>query len=314
MDFIAIDFEIANYNFNSACSLGMVFVDRTNIIDEKYFTIRPPGDLFDPKMTAVHQIPEEILLKSPTFPEIWSEIKEYFNRETLIIAHNAQFDMNVLRNTLIEYDIPTPNFYYACSIPISNRVIKKRISHSLIERTKYFRIQMEQHHNALSDARACAELVIASIKKANTNSIFEFLERYPDINVTLIHEHKLQTAFKKYKNFERVKMSEIIINDSTENIDHPFYNKTVVFTGTLSKIDRKTAMQNVADVGGIPRTTVSKLTNYVVVGSQDLSLVGTTGKSSKQRKAEKLIEEGYDIKIIDEQQFLNLLNYKSVKN
>lgn len=45
-----------------------------------------------------------------------------------------------------------------------------------------------------------------------------------------------------------------------------------------------------------------------------MSLVGTTGKSSKQRKAEKLIEEGYDIKIIDEQQFLNLLNYKSVKN
>lgn len=315
MDFIAIDFEIANNNFDSACSMGMVFVKNNEIIDEKYFTLNPPTDYFDSKMTAVHQLSKETLLNSPTFLEIWPQIKQFFNQDTLIVAHNAQFDMNVLRNSLITYDIPTPNFYYVCSIPISNRAIKDRtVSQSLLERTRYFGIEMDKHHNALSDARACAELVISSVKLTDSESIHDFLYKNPDIKINLIHEHKLQSSFQKKRKFESVKISEIVINDSITNSDHPFYKKTVVFTGSLNLIDRKTAMQNVANLGGIPKTSVSRLTDYVVVGMQDINIVGPSGKSSKHRKAEELIKEGYEIKIIDEQQFLKLLNYKMINN
>src|SRR5699024_4828597 len=308
MDFIAIDFEIANNNFDSACSMGMVFVKNTEIINEKYFTINPPSNYFDPRMTAVHGLSEDVLLNSPAFDGVWQNIKQYFNRDTLIVAHNAHFDMNVLRNCLIAYDIPTPNFNFVCSIPISNRAIKvKSFPQSLEERTDYFGIEMEHHHNALSDARACAELVISSINKTGTYSIRELLSKYPDINVNLIHEHKLQSSFRQSRKFESVKMSDIEINESVTNEDHPFYDKAVVFTGSLDLIDRKTAMQSVADLGGIPRSSVSRLTDFVVVGMQDISIVGPTGKSSKHRKAEKLIENGHDIQIIDEQQFINLL-------
>src|SRR5699024_833799 len=286
---------------------GMVFVKNTDIVDEKYFTINPPVEFFDPSMSAVHGLSQDILLNSPNFAEIWFEIESYFNANTLIIAHNAQFDMNVLRNCLNTYELTTPNFYYACSIPISGRAIDKNTSQSLDERTKHFGITMEHHHNALSDARACAELVIASIKAKRKNSIQSFLNTYR-INKNFIHDHKLQKSFKFRKNFEKVKISDIVFNDYTNNENHPLYKQAVVFTGSLSLIDRKTAMQNVADIGGIPRTSVSRRTNYVVVGMQDISLVGPTGKSTKHRKAEELIDDGHEIKIIDEQKFLQLLN------
>ena len=56
MDFIAIDFEIANNKMSSACSLGMAFVDNYKIVDEKYFLIQPPEMEFDPKMVEIHGI------------------------------------------------------------------------------------------------------------------------------------------------------------------------------------------------------------------------------------------------------------------
>lgn len=309
MDFIALDFEIANNSFDSACSLGMVFVEKNTIIDEKYFLIKPPTDHFDPSMTAIHKIPEKQLLGSPTFDKIWLEIEPFFNEETIIIAHNAQFDMNVLRHCLNRFQLPTPDFYYACSIPICNRAIKNnKTSSSLEEVTKYFGIDMSMHHHALSDARACAESVLASIQQTKTSSLAHFLQKHPDVKVRLIHEHKLQDTFYVRKSFENVKMSEIKLNKNPENKSHPFYDKTVVFTGNLEGIDRKTAMQKVANLGGIPRSSVSRKTNYVVVGKQDLNLVGPTGKSSKQRKAEELINSGYDLKIIDENQFIQLLD------
>lgn len=309
MDFISIDFEIANNNFDSACSIGMVFVEGLKIIDQKYFTIKPPVEYYDPKMTEIHNLSDETLNNSPTFEEVWNEIDCYFKKDTLVIAHNAQFDMNVLRSCLITYDIPSPNFSYVCSIPLSNRAIKsKGVSQSLLDRTNYFNIKMDNHHNALSDAKACAELVIACMNKTKVKNIYEYLELFPTVMPKIIHEHKLQQSFYKRPSFQRVKMSEIIIDDSAGNEDHPFYNKSVVFTGTLSLIDRKSAMQSVADLGGVPRSTVSRLTNFVVVGMQDITLVGETGKSGKHRKAEELIEQGHDINIIDEESFLNLLN------
>jgi DNA polymerase III subunit epsilon len=121
MDFITLDFEIANHKLSSACSLGMVFVEENVIVDKKSFLIKPPGLEVDPDYTKIHGITREMLKDTPGFPEIWSEIHHYFSMETLFVAHNAQFDMNVLKYTLLEYSIELPEFEYVCSIPASTR-------------------------------------------------------------------------------------------------------------------------------------------------------------------------------------------------
>ena len=115
MDFIAIDFEIANNKMSSACSLGMAFVDNHKIVDEKYFLIQPPEMEFDRKMVEIHGITPDDVQNAPTFHMVWEEIQHYFQENT-IIAHNAHFDMSVLHSCLTKYSIDLPEFKYICSI------------------------------------------------------------------------------------------------------------------------------------------------------------------------------------------------------
>ncbi|USK54545.1 transposase [Cytobacillus solani] len=105
MDFITIDFEIANNHMNSACSLGMVFIQNNKIIDEKYYLIQPPTLELDQEMSKIHGLSFDDLKNAPKFDEVWGEISHYFHNESLFVAHNAQFDMNVLRNCLKTYSI-----------------------------------------------------------------------------------------------------------------------------------------------------------------------------------------------------------------
>ncbi|ESU31890.1 hypothetical protein G3A_14135 [Bacillus sp. 17376] len=311
MDFISIDFEIANNSLKSACSMGLIFVQDNKIIDEKYYLIHPPTMDFDPEMSAVHGIEPQHVLSAPKFNTIWEEVNHYF-KNTFIVAHNAQFDMSVLYACLKEYSLEVPNFNYVCSIPVSTKASRGlKIGNSLKDRADHFGIQLAEHHNALMDARACAELVIKSVKSKNYTSLKSYLTKHKSIPVRKFSELKPQTHLFKRKTFNRVKPSEITSTVDHFNEEHPFYNKNFVFTGELQAIDRKSAMQRVVNLGGIIKSGVSSKTDYVIVGQQDKSLVGEKGLSSKKVKAYSLIEQGMEIKVLNENEFANLLNVQT---
>lgn len=313
MDFIAIDFEIANNNLSSACSLGMVFVEQNKIVEEKYYLIQPPTLVMDDRMSKVHGLTIEDVKDAPRFNEVWNEIQHHFHQDSLVIAHNAQFDMSVLKSCLLEYSLEIPEFHYACSIPISSQMCQgKGISGSLKARTKWFGVKLDHHHNALSDARACAELVIKCVLLKECESIHSYIQLHDEaIPVSPFSGLRHQTTFykrKPVKKFTKIDIHEIIPTGEQFNEHHPFYEQQIVFTGDLMSIDRKAAMQKVADVGGIIKSGVSRKTNYLVVGRQDKSVVGAEGISTKEVKANELIEKGFLIKIIKEAEFLSLLN------
>lgn len=311
MDFIAIDFEIANNDLSSACSLGIVFVEGNRIVDEKYYLIQPPTLVMDDRMSKVHGLTIEDVKDAYRFNDIWNEIQHYFH-DSLVIAHNAQFDMSVLKSCLVEYSLEIPKFHYTCSIPISSHACRDMgISGSLKARTKWFGIQLDHHHNALSDARACAELVIKCVELKEKESIHYYLEMHGEsIPVRLFSELRHQTTFykrKPQKKFTKIDIHEITPSNKEFDDQHPFFEQQIVFTGDLLSIDRKEAMQKVANVGGIIKSGVSRKTNYLVVGKQDKSLVGSSGVSTKEVKANELIEKGFPINIINESAFLSLL-------
>src|SRR5690606_26816687 len=134
MDFITIDFEIANNQLDSACSMGLVFVQNNKIIDQKYFLIQPPTLVIDPDFSKIHGLSLEDIKNSPKFDEVWNEISHHFNSENYIIAHNAQFDMSVLKNCLSTYSFNMPEFKYIDSITISTRACRgEGIGNSLKE-------------------------------------------------------------------------------------------------------------------------------------------------------------------------------------
>ncbi len=308
-DFVTIDFEIANTNYNSACSLGLVAVKDNKIVETRYFLIHPPILDFDEENIRVHGITPDEVKDSPKFPEVWEQIKQYFDGN-IIVAHNAIFDMSVLKCCLNEYNLEIPNFKYVNSIPITTCACRgKGIGQSLEDRAEYFGIEIEEHHNALSDAITCAQLVLKCVEIKKRKSFQSFCKVYSSIPVYRFVDLKPQTTFKKSikRNFEKITISEITAAKDSFDESHVFYGKSIVFTGELKKLERKEAMQKVVDLGGIVKSGVSKKTDYLVVGIQDKTLVGDDGLSSKEEKAYQLIEQGFDIKIIYEDDFLKLL-------
>ncbi|MGL5694720.1 MAG: 3'-5' exonuclease, partial [Peptostreptococcaceae bacterium] len=115
MDFVAIDFETANAQRASACSLGITVVKNNKVVEEKYWLIKPYPFKFDPRNIFIHGIREEDVINEKEFDEIWCEIKPYLENN-LVIAHNSSFDFSVLRKTLDLYEIEYPNLDYACTL------------------------------------------------------------------------------------------------------------------------------------------------------------------------------------------------------
>lgn len=304
-DFSCIDFETANNNMNSACSVGIVAVTDGRIVKSDYFLIKPPTDHFRHEHTEIHGITFDMVSSSPHFPDVWDKLLPYFSNSHYIIAHNAQFDMNVLHETAATYNISIPDFIYLDSMSISAKV-RENCGNSLEECAKYFGISLEHHHNALSDAEACAEIVICSVNASHYNNFFTFIRKFSSIKqrkYSELHARKNMHV----KSFGNIKISELVTTSTVFDFSHPLYGKNCVLTGELESLGRREAMQKIIDVGGIVKSSVSNKTHYLIVGTQDKSLVGDDGLSTKEEKAYELIAKGAPIKIIRESEFLSLL-------
>src|SRR5690625_7957153 len=110
MDFIAIDFETANYNRDSACSIGVAQVKAGKIVDTYSSLIKPPNLNFEDKLTEIHGITVDDVHKAPTFIDVWSEIIQRYSCK-YIVAHNASFDVSVLRASISNHFELMPEQY-----------------------------------------------------------------------------------------------------------------------------------------------------------------------------------------------------------
>ncbi|MBQ0070559.1 MAG: 3'-5' exoribonuclease, partial [Spirochaetales bacterium] len=110
MEYCAIDFETASCLMDSACAIGLVKFDAEGtILDSYYSLVRPPVLRFDPICTSVHHLDPFDISAAPVFKDLWPEIKAFIGNLPLV-AHNAQFDMNVLRHTLSSWGLETPPY------------------------------------------------------------------------------------------------------------------------------------------------------------------------------------------------------------
>lgn len=302
-DFTCIDFETANNELNSACSIGLVAVKDLKIVKEEYFLIKTPTSYFNPKNTDIHGITYDMVKNEPSFEELWENLKHYFLASHYMAAHNARFDMSVLYQAAAVYGLEIPNFTYLDSITFSSKVRDSK--NSLEACAEYFGIDLGVHHNALDDARTCAQIMIAAVNKSRFKTIHSYLKGYSSINPKEYCNLKPQKNFAS--KFSDATTTGITSTKSNFDTSHPFYGKNIVLTGELSSMTRSIAMQKIADVGGLLKGSVSTRTDYLIVGEQNPSIVDDTGMSTKEKKAYALQEDGSDIKIIDEQEFLDLL-------
>ncbi|UPT68192.1 MAG: exonuclease domain-containing protein [Sphingobacteriales bacterium JAD_PAG50586_3] len=108
MNFIAIDFETANSNRGSICSMGVAVVQQGVLVGTDHFYIKPTPNFYDFRNVIIHGIDDSKTRHLQTFQQQWPNLRKYFNNQT-IIAHNAAFDCSVLRFTLdYRHNCPTP--------------------------------------------------------------------------------------------------------------------------------------------------------------------------------------------------------------
>lgn len=302
MDFITIDFETATAQRDSPCELGLTFVKNRQIVETKSWLIKPMYEDFDYFNVLIHGIRPEDVADKPEFNVLWDEIKPLIENQFLI-AHNAGFDMSVLRRTLEAYQLSFPSLQYSCSYIFSKKVWQGLPAYDLKTLCNANGIVFK-HHRAGADSRATAELALKAFEKAEIYSVDDFPEKL-STSVGLLFEGGYRPSETKrvYKN-----VAEQIVGDpSKHNPESIFYGKTVIFTGTLSSMVRSKAQQAIADIGGILGNAITKDTDFLVVGQQDYKVVGDDGMSSKQEKAIKLIEKGAAIEVISENDFLRNL-------
>lgn len=306
-DFVVIDFEIANNNFDSACSIGLIMVKDNVIVDNFYSLIKPEPLEFDPETIKVHKIHPNDVLNSPTFDVVWNQIQTYFD-ENIILAHNAQFDMNVLRHCLDKYNLTAPNFTYICTIPLSTKVCSGQgLSNKLSDRCEFLGISLSNHHNALCDAEATANLILKCIEIKKVKNFEAYCRRYPSLPIKDFYNLKVQKSFNPTRTrFKKIDIASIV-PENCNTIPNYFSNKNIVFTGTLLTIDKKVAMQKVVNLGATLKSGVSKKVNILVVGLQDKKIVGEDGISSKERKALDINSKTPQIDILHEEEFIKKL-------
>ena len=166
MDFTALDFETANRQTHSACSVALTVVRNSQIVDE-YYTLINPDTWFNAMNIRVHGIREQDVIDAPYFPEVWEDMAQFFTGDQLVVAHNMAFDKRILQGTLQHYGITQPNFQTLCTVQSSRRLLKQLPNHKLNTVAVHYGLLLN-HHHALDDARACANILINQEKEYGT--------------------------------------------------------------------------------------------------------------------------------------------------
>ncbi|MBK8585773.1 MAG: 3'-5' exonuclease [Bacteroidetes bacterium] len=198
MNFVAIDFETANSNRSSICSVGIAIVEKGKIVASEHIYVRPVPDYYDRFNTRLHGIDSSITKNEKTFKQHWKELRDYFKDQT-IVAHNAAFDFSVLRSALDESKLAYPNLDYHCTYRLTKESLLLP-SHKLDVVSKHFKIKLK-HHNAESDAIAAAKIAIKLCKKHKANSLEELSEKLGFSIGKIESKSKGYKAFSK-KNFQ----------------------------------------------------------------------------------------------------------------
>ena len=311
MDFVAIDFETANSKRTSACSLGIILVKNSQIVERRSWLIYPQPFEFNYFNVLVNGMSEKQLQDKPRFCDCWEEIQPYLENQT-IVAHNASFDISVLLNTLNYYDICYPRSKYLCSYKASRMVFSNLLNYSLDTIANSIGISFK-HHDALEDAEATAKILIHMINSTGCTCVDDFA-KHIDLKFGTISDSYYSSCqhikgeparLTKSKSVPLSKRITAVVNEFDNS--NEFYQKTVVFTGALGGLSRANAYQIIANLGGQLAERITQKTDFLILGQQDYRLLNGQTTSSKTRKAIDYANAGTGIQIISEADFYKMI-------
>jgi DNA polymerase-3 subunit epsilon len=165
--FVAIDFETADTDADSACAVGLVRVEDSKIVARETLLIRPPRPRI--LFSYLHGITWPMVKDAPVFKDAWVKLAPLLDGVTFLAAHNAPFDRRVLSACCTAHGLRAPALPFVCTVQLARRkwamkpanlpAVCRRLGIGLL------------HHNAGSDAEACARIVIAAVADRSASEV-----------------------------------------------------------------------------------------------------------------------------------------------
>ena len=283
MKFTAIDVETSNSDMASICQVGIAVFENGKLIEEWSSRV-DPEDFFDSINESIHGISESDVENSPTFPEIYEKIHSFLT-DTIAVSH-THFDRVSLGRAIAKYSLPALETNWLDSAKVVRRTWDEfsKSGYGLANVCEFLDYSFD-HHNALEDAKACGNILLAAINKSGID---------PE-------------SWLKKSNLP-IGIAQGNINIKRDgNPEGEFFGEVLVFTGSLI-IPRREAADLASNAGFQIASGVTKKTTILVVGDQDVSKLAGKDKSSKHVKAESLILAGQKIRILKESDFKELIS------
>ena len=276
ISYVALDVETANADWASICQVGIA-VFGPDGVGRTWTSLVDPEDYFDGHNVSIHGITETDVRGAPSFPDVSSAIRELCDDQ--VVVHHMPFDRVAMQRASERYGLPAMRVKWLDSARVARRAWERFSvrGYGLRNLTSELSIPL-QHHDALSDAIAAGTVLRRAMAETGL-SVVEWLERA---------------------------QGPISPEGRRGHPDGHLSGESIVFTGALT-IPRRQAADMAADVGADVGGSVTRKTTIMVVGVQDLRRTGGRDKSSKHRKAEAFVEEGREISIIGEEDFLELV-------
>lgn len=304
VDFIAVDFETPNRKNDTVCSMGITFVKNSEIIFNENVLIDPETN-FDISNTKIHGISEKDIAGKPNFAKVWEKYWTYFNHYP-VVMHNVDFDTSVLYKAAFHANVIMPDMDFYCTKQLCEENYQMD-KYSLANICNCMDIDLD-NHNSGSDSLCTAKIMLHLINDENASIHIR-------MGSNEFHE-KAQAYASRAKKREPIK--HVAVKEAEyekpdcEYIDCEieFAGKRFALTGDFGLVTRGEAEKFIEENGGKVTSSVSKKTNYVIVGIEDKTIVGADGKSRKIEAAEELIKEGFDIKIVEAEKLVQIMKSK----
>ncbi|MGO9155122.1 exonuclease domain-containing protein [Mycobacterium sp.] len=304
LNYTAIDFETANSYRGSPCAVGLVRVRDGVPVAERSWLMRPPEavDHFDAYNTFIHGITAAMVANAPRWNERLPSIVHFIG-DDVVVAHNAGFDIGVIRYACAADNIEWPEMRFLCTMGVARRALSLP-SYRLPFVVNAVGGLIADHHNPLSDARAVVDIVRGL---SNMKGVQDLSALASSVGVCIGHMHS-----GIYKGSVAISGGSALVRSELNQDADPdgyLYGRVVVFTGTLMAMTRQIAWDECSRVGAIPEKSTTKRTNVLIIGDINPAvLCPGSNLTAKARRAFELQGQGQAIEVMTEDDFLRCLD------
>lgn len=304
LDYTAIDFETANSYRGSPCAVGLVRVRDGLAVAERTWLMRPPEavDDFNPFNTSIHGITAEMVAGEPRWCDLLPLIMDFIG-DDVVIAHNAGFDIGVIRYACAADNIVWPEMRFLCTMVMCRRHLQLA-SYRLPFVHEALGFQLVDHHDPLADARAVVDIV-AGLSKLTAAADVDSLASEVGISVGRMSSGVYTGSVVKSGGGS---LSQADLNPDAD-VDGYLYGRTVVFTGALMSMTRQIAWEECARIGATSEENVTKRTNVLVIGDINPAVLRPgSNLTGSTRRAFELQDRGQEIEVMTEDDFLRCVD------